>query len=418
MTDLTFQSLGLSEPLCRAVADAGYREPTPIQLQAIPVALAGRDLLATAQTGTGKTAAFAMPILQRLAGQPRQRRRPVGALVLTPTRELALQIDESFHTYGHHLRATTAVVLGGVPASPQIRALRRDPDVVVATPGRLLDLMQQGYVDLSRVETFVLDEADRMLDMGFVRDVKRIASELPGQHQTLFFSATFSSEIARLADGMLRDPVRIDIAPQTKVADNIEQRVMFVDPARKRDLLLRLLKGGDVGRVLVFTRTKRRADRLAKQLARQGVAADALHSDKTQQARQRALAAFDGGRTRVLVATDIVSRGIDVEGITHVINFELPDDPENYIHRIGRTARAGAAGVALSFCGTEEVDRLRSIERLISSSLAPDLDQPFHCLVAERHNERKKPVRSTVATRRSIFRKGRAAGGLGRRIGR
>ena len=418
MTDSNFPALGLNAELCRAVADAGYRIPTPVQQQAIPPALAGRDVLATAQTGTGKTAAFALPILQRLTAAPPRARRPVGALILTPTRELALQIEENLVLYGRHLPATFAVVLGGVPAPPQIRALKRKPDVVVATPGRLLDLMQQGYVDLSAVETFVLDEADRMLDMGFIRDVKRIAGMLPERHQTLFFSATFSPAIQRLADGMLRDPVRIDVAPNHTVADNIEQRVMFVAPERKRELLLRILRQHPGGRILVFTRTRRRADRLARQLAKSGVAADALHSDKTQGARQRTLAAFDGGKTRVLVATDIVSRGIDVEGISHVINYELPDDPENYVHRIGRTARAGAAGVALSFCGTEEVDRLRSIERLIRSTLEPSTDHPFHDPVAERHNERKKPVRSTRAVRRSIFRKGRAAGGLGRRIGR
>jgi len=418
MTDSTFQSLGLNAPLCRAVADAGYTQPTPIQEQAIPDALAGRDLLATAQTGTGKTAAFALPILQYLSRRDERQRSPIGALILTPTRELALQIDENLQAYGRHLKVASAVILGGVPSAPQIRALRRGPHIVVATPGRLLDLMQQGFVDLSHVAIFVLDEADRMLDMGFVRDVRRIAAQLPERHQTLFFSATFSADIARLANSMLDNPLRIDIAPVTKVADNIEQRVMFVDPNHKRDLLLNILKRTSVGRVLVFTRTKRRADRLAKQLVQRGVSADALHSDKTQKARQRSLAAFEGGRTRVLVATDIASRGIDVEDISHVINFELPDDPENYVHRIGRTARAGAAGVALSFCGTEEVDRLRSIERLIRTTLTPDQEQPFHSRMAERHSEIKKPARSTMSTRRSIFRRGRAAGGLGRRIGR
>ncbi len=373
-----FADLSLSKPILRALAEEGYQEPTPIQQAAIPQVLAGRDLLATAQTGTGKTAAFSLPMLQLLGSAQKRGDRVIRALILTPTRELALQIDESFRNYGRHLPLRTAVVLGGVPLGGQIRALRQKPDILVATPGRLLDLMQQGYARLDRIDMLVLDEADRMLDMGFIRDVRRIVAELPRQRQTMFFSATLPPEIAQLAADMLRDPAKVAVTPAASVSGQIAQKVLFVEQSRKRDLLADVLKGEDARRTLVFTRTKRRADRLAKQLSGHGISVDAIHSNKSQNARQRALAAFDGGRIEVLIATDIVARGIDVDGISHVINYELPNDAESYVHRIGRTARAGAEGVALTFCDAEEVPMLRKIERLTRSRLTVVEDHGFH----------------------------------------
>ena len=375
MSNLNFTDLGLSQPILRAIADEGYEEPTPVQLAAIPAALDGEDIIATAKTGTGKTAAFAVPILERLElGKGRH----IGALVLTPTRELALQIEKSFRDYGRHLRPSTCVLLGGVKSEPQIRALKRGVDILVATPGRLLDLMQQGFVDLSRVETFVLDEADRMLDMGFVQDVRQIVRELPRDRQTLFFSATMSPGVRSLASTMLTDPVQVAVSPPATVADNIDQRVMFVDKADKRDLLADILNHEDTGRTLIFTRTKHAANRVARALEQRGIRADAIHSNKSQGQRQRALAAFEKGKVNVLVATDIVSRGIDVEGITHVINYELPEDAENYVHRIGRTARAGRAGIALSLCDLEEVSLLRGIENLTRIPLTVFDDHRWH----------------------------------------
>ena len=362
MSSIQFEALKLNEPLLRALAKEGYQQPTPIQEQAIPKVLAGQDLLATAQTGTGKTAAFALPMLQVL--DERKGRGQIRALILTPTRELALQIDESFRNYGRYLKLTSMVILGGVPLGPQVSALRKNPDIVVATPGRLLDLMNQGYIKLDQVEMLVLDEADRMLDMGFIHDVRRIVETLPKKRQTMLFSATLSKDITALAGDMLDKPVNAAVTPAASVSERIDQQVLFVEQDGKRDLLNQVLKGEDVRRALVFTRTKRRADRVMKQLSNQGIAADAIHADKNQGARQRALAAFDRGRIKVLVATDIVARGIDVEGISHVINYDLPNDKESYVHRIGRTARAGAEGIALSFCAAEEVAILRSIERL------------------------------------------------------
>ena len=362
MSSIQFEALKLNEPLLRALAKEGYQQPTPIQEQAIPKVLAGQDLLATAQTGTGKTAAFALPMLQMLEG--RKGRGQIRALILTPTRELALQIDESFRNYGRYLKLTSMVILGGVPLGPQVSALRKNPDIAVATPGRLLDLMNQGYIKLDQIEMLVLDEADRMLDMGFIHDVRRIVETLPKKRQTMLFSATLSKDITALAGDMLDEPVNAAVTPPASVSERIDQQVLFVEQNGKRDLLQQVLKGEDVRRALVFTRTKRRADRVMKQLSNQGIAAAAIHADKNQGARQRALAAFDRGRIKVLVATDIVARGIDVEGISHVINYDLPNDKESYVHRIGRTARAGAEGIALSFCATEEVAILRSIERL------------------------------------------------------
>ena len=379
MSNPKFQDLAVSEPLLRALEEEGYTHPTPIQQEGIPLVLAGRDLLATAQTGTGKTAAFALPILQMLGEKIPHTKKPIRSLILTPTRELAIQIDESLKAYGRHLRLKTAVVLGGVSAEPQIKALRRQPDILVATPGRLLDLHNQGYIPLDRVEILVLDEADRMLDMGFIKDVRRIVNLLPKKRQTLFFSATLGPVVARLASDMLRDPATVVIAPPATVAGNIAQKVMFVQHMHKRELLAEVLRGVDVSRALVFTRTKHRANRVSKQLTQDGIRADAIHSNKSQGARQRALSDFDRGRIKVLVGTDVVARGIDVDGISHVINYEMPEDPESYVHRIGRTARAGANGIALSFCAAEEVMRLRDIEKLTHELLVPVEDHRYHC---------------------------------------
>ena len=363
---MTFQELNLAEPLTRALEAEGYTSPTPIQRQAIPHALVGRDLIACAQTGTGKTAAFALPVLQRLdalraAGAP----RGIRALVLTPTRELAAQIGESLATYGKNLRLRHAVVFGGVGAQNQIRALEARPDILVATPGRLLDLAGEGFVDLRALEVFVLDEADRMLDMGFLPDVKRVLARLPAKRQTLLFSATMPADIEDLARRILVDPIRVAVAPVASTAERIAQSVYLVPREEKRALLEHVLKGEPVERALVFTRTKHGADKVVRMLERASIFAEAIHGNKSQNARTRALLAFREGRTRVLVATDIAARGIDVEGVSHVINFDLPEVAESYVHRIGRTARAGASGVAVSFCDGEERGLLAGIEKLI-----------------------------------------------------
>ncbi len=374
----SFDSLGLIDPLRRAVSGAGYEAPTPIQNQAIPHLLAGRDLLGCAQTGTGKTAAFALPILDRLARTPRaQDRRGPRALVLAPTRELALQIAESFGDYGRHLTIRVAVVFGGVGQGPQVDALRRNADVVVATPGRLLDLIGQGHAKFDALETLVLDEADRMLDMGFIDPIRRIIAVLPRKRQTLMFSATMPPEIHKLAQTILKDPVQLSVAPVSAPATGVTQWVLHVDRGDKRALLREVLKDPAMKRVLVFTRTKHGANRVAEQLDRSGVRSAAIHGNKSQGARQRALSEFKQGQVRVLVATDIAARGVDVDGVTHVINFELPNEPESYVHRIGRTARAGASGVALSFCDAEERDHLRAIERLTRVPVKVVENHPF-----------------------------------------
>ena len=369
---MSFDTLGLVPELLRALAEQGYTAPTPIQSAAIPVALSGRDLLAGAQTGTGKTAAFALPLLQRLFAivPPGHGKRKVRALVLTPTRELAAQVHDSLRGYARHQRVHSAAIFGGVGMGGQIEALRRGMDVLVATPGRLIDHMDRRTADLSGVEILVLDEADRMLDMGFIHDVKRIVAKLPAKRQTLLFSATMPEQIAQLAKTLLKDPVRIDVVPQATTAERVDQRVIYADRGQKPGLLLQLLADPDVERALVFTRTKHGADRVATQLERAGVGADAIHGNKSQNARQKALADFAQGRIRVLVATDIAARGIDIDGVTHVINYELPNLPESYVHRIGRTARAGASGIALSFCAGDERAFLRDIERLIGRRLA------------------------------------------------
>ena len=370
---MRFEDLHLIEPLVRAVHGEGYERPTPIQQQAIPHVLAGRDLLGCAQTGTGKTAAFALPILQRLvaapAAAPHSHARPIRVLVLSPTRELAAQIGESFGAYGRHLGLHHAVVFGGVGQDAQTKALRRGVDILVATPGRLLDLMQQGFVKYDRLEVFVLDEADRMLDMGFIHDVRKVIATLPQKRQTLLFSATMPRDIQELAQKILVKPVRVEVTPVATTAEKIDQSLYFVDKGNKRALLISLLRDPAITRALVFTRTKHGANRVVEQLERAGIPAVAIHGNKSQNARERALAGFKSGANRVLVATDIAARGIDVEEISHVVNYDLPEVPEQYVHRIGRTARAGASGIAVSFCDAEEREYLAGIERLIRTKI-------------------------------------------------
>ena len=370
MSESTFSELGVAEPLCRALQAEAYVTPTPIQAQAIPPLLQGRDLLGVAQTGTGKTAAFALPLLQRLSSQREERRhRAPRALILAPTRELAIQIGDALGTYGRHLGLRKAVIFGGVGQQPQVRALGRGLDIVVATPGRLLDLMRQGHLKLHQVSTLVLDEADRMLDMGFIRDVRRIVAALPKQRQTLLFSATMPSDVAKLAAEILHQPLRVEVTPKAVAVERIEQQVHFVEAKSKRALLVELLADRGLERVIVFTRTKHGAERVARHLDKAGIAAGAIHGDKSQGARQRALAEFRSGKARVLVATDIAARGIDVDGVSHVINFEIPNQPESYVHRIGRTARAGAEGIAISLCDGAERGHLKAIEKLTKRPL-------------------------------------------------
>lgn len=365
-----FNELNLIAPLQRALSEEGYRTPTAIQAQTIPAALDGLDVLGCAQTGTGKTAAFALPILDTLGGE-RARAIPNCplALILAPTRELAIQIGASFETYGRHLPIRTAIVFGGVSMHHQIRALDRGAQILVATPGRLLDLMNQGYIDLTRLEVFVLDEADRMLDMGFLPDLKKIIRCLPERRQSLFFSATMPSNIAQLSSQLLTDPVRVNVTPKSRRIDQIEQQVLLVTSGEKRTTLLEVLEGEGTDSVIVFTRTKRTANHVEKHLRQAGVEAAAIHGNKSQNVRQRVLEGFRNGKVRVLVATDVAARGIDVAGVTHVINFDLPTDPESYVHRIGRTGRAGAEGIAISFCTPEQISDLRPIEQLVGRQL-------------------------------------------------
>jgi len=372
-----FSELNLIEPLARAVAEEGYDTPTPIQAMSIPHLLEGRDLLGCAQTGTGKTAAFALPVLQGLekSGGPKRR---IRTLIMTPTRELAAQIGESFRTYGKHLRLTSTVIFGGVPQRPQERALRKGPDVLVATPGRLLDLMGQKLIDLKHLEFFILDEADRMLDMGFIHDVRRVIDALPAKRQSLFFSATMPDAVAKLADRMLTNPVRVDVAPKKMTADRIDQTLLYVDKDDKRELLETLLKERGISRALVFSRTKHGADRICKQLVAKDISAGSIHGNKSQNARTHALAAFRAGKLRVLVATDIAARGIDVDDVSHVINYDLPNEAESYVHRIGRTARAGREGKAISFCSGAELEYLRDIERLLKRPVPVDAAHAYH----------------------------------------
>jgi len=374
----SFSQLDIIDPIRRALHTEGYSVPTPIQAQAIPLLLAGRDLLGCAQTGTGKTAAFAIPILTRLAGTPRREGlRGPRALVLAPTRELASQIGESFATYGRHLSLRHVVVFGGVGQKPQVDGIRRGAEILVATPGRLLDLMQQGHVRLDGIEALVLDEADRMLDMGFIQPIRRIVAAVPRKRQTMLFSATLPPDIVALASGMLNNPATVSVTPTASTAEKVSQWVLHVQSNNKRNLLAEVLRDRAMARVLVFTRTKHGANRVAEHLNRGGVCTEAIHGNKSQSARERALSGFKKGSVRVLVATDIASRGIDVDGITHVINFELPNEPESYVHRIGRTGRAGAAGIALSFCDPSERTFLRDIERLTRARLRVVESHPY-----------------------------------------
>ena len=380
---MLFEDLGLTEPLLRAVRAEGYEIATPIQEQAIPLVAAGRDLVGCAQTGTGKTAAFALPVLQRLAedrSRGNDRGRPIRALVLCPTRELALQIGESFSTYGRYAGLKHAVVFGGVGQMPQVRALKAGLDILVATPGRLLDLMNQGFVSLAGVEILILDEADRMLDMGFIHDLRRIVAKTPRDRQTLLFSATMPESIRQLAKQWLRNPADVRVTPVSSTVERIEQSVMFVPQQHKTLLLAEWLNKTARQRTLVFTRTKHGADKVVRQLVKAGIPADAIHGNKSQSARQQALLRFKSNRPVVLVATDIAARGLDVDDISHVVNFDLPLDPETYVHRIGRTGRAGALGKAVSFCDTAEKSRLKAIETLTRQRIASEamkLDTPL-----------------------------------------
>ncbi len=375
---MEFSDLRLIEPIRRAVAAEGYTTATPIQEQTIPAILQGRDVLGCAQTGTGKTAAFALPLLQRLANAPRTAAGHTAArvLVLAPTRELAGQIADSFRTYGRHLPLRHAVIYGGVSQHGQVQALRQGVDVLIATPGRLLDLVNQRHADLRRIETLVLDEADRMLDMGFIHDIQRIIAMLPDRRQALLFSATMPPAIRKLADNLLRKPVTVQVAPEAPHADGIEQSVYFVAKADKPALLTHLIGHLPMSRAIVFTRTKHGADRVVRHLRRTGADAEAIHGNKSQNARQRSLDRFADGRVGILVATDIASRGIDVDGISHVVNYDLSHDPTSYVHRIGRTARAGASGAALSFCDHDERPHLQAIERLLRCQIPVVSDHP------------------------------------------
>jgi ATP-dependent RNA helicase RhlE len=388
---MPFTTLNIIEPLLKALNEEGYTTPTPIQTQAIPIVLQGKDLLGCAQTGTGKTAAFAVPILQLLrATKTNDKKRKIRSLIVTPTRELAIQIGESFKAYGRHTGLTCTVIFGGVNQNPQTSVLRNGVDILIATPGRLLDLMNQGHLTLRDVEIFVLDEADRMLDMGFIHDVKRIITALPKKRQSLFFSATMPPEIIKLAGTIVHNPTKVSVTPNSLTVDIIKQSVYFVDKGNKNALLLELLKDDLIKTALVFTRTKHGAEKVVKILLKNHVKAEAIHGNKAQNARQRALSNFKAQTTRVLVATDIAARGIDVDDMEFVINFEIPNIPETYVHRIGRTGRAGAKGTAFSFCDAEEKEYLRDIEKLIAKKIPVVNDHPFPLTD---HNPVKAPAR-------------------------
>ncbi len=392
---MSFENLNLIEPILRALKTEGYTTPTPIQEQAIPIILQNRDLLGCAQTGTGKTAAFAIPILQLLYQDRLQHKeqKTIKALILTPTRELAIQIDESFAAYGKHTGLKHLVIYGGVSQNPQTDALKRGVDILVATPGRLLDLINQRYVHLEHIRMLVLDEADRMLDMGFVHDVKKIIAKVPVKRQTLFFSATMPNEIQQLANTILTKPEKVEVTPPSSTADTIQQSLFYVEKTDKKALLIHLLKDKAIKTALVFTRTKHGADKVVKDLVRVGITAEAIHGNKSQNARQRALSNFKNRTTRVLIATDIAARGIDIDELTHVINYELPNIPETYVHRIGRTGRAGLNGIALSFCDEEEIEFLKDIHKLISRQIPVEEGHPYPMSpqsIAAKHEEGKK----------------------------
>ncbi|MCS6933455.1 MAG: DEAD/DEAH box helicase, partial [Acetobacteraceae bacterium] len=413
-----FSTFGLAEPILSALREAGYDTPTPIQAQTIPLAMAGRDIVGIAQTGTGKTAAFSLPLLHRLAEAPRRpERRAARMLVLSPTRELAAQIEQSIRSYGKRLRVTTALLIGGVPMGRQLRALTSGVDVLIATPGRLLDLVAEGAARLDQVEALVLDEADQMLDLGFLPDVKRIIARTPPKRQTLLFSATMPEAIAELSATLLRDPARVAVTPVAKTADRIEQRLIHVDRGAKPAALVELLTEEKPSRALVFTRTKHGADKVVRDLERAGIAAGAIHGNKSQGQRERALAAFREGKAPILVATDIAARGIDVSGVSHVVNYDLPNVPETYVHRIGRTARAGAEGIAISLCDGDEVPFLRDIERLIRQQI-PATDRrteppgaPRPILQRQGRGRRPQDAMPLRPARDGARREERAAGG-------
>ncbi len=398
---MTFDSLHIIPSILEALHQEGYTQPTPIQAQAIPPALRGRDVLGCAQTGTGKTAAFAIPILQNLhlheAAGPIN--KGIKALIVTPTRELAIQINDSLSAYGKNLRMKHQVIFGGVSQVPQTQALQRGVDILVATPGRLLDLMQQGFISLQQVQILVLDEADRMLDMGFIHDVKKILAKLPAKKQTLFFSATMPPEISSLAASLLHEPVRVEVTPVSSTAETIRQSLYHVNRENKKLLLAHLLKDSDIKTALVFTRTKHGADKVVKDLLKSGFSAEAIHGNKSQNARQRALSNFKNGTTRVLVATDIAARGIDVELLSHVINYELPNVPETYVHRIGRTGRAGASGIAISFCEHEEREFLRDIQKLTGIQIPVVSEHPYPLQAASAMPREESTTRRTPNNR-------------------
>ena len=389
---MNFSDLQLIEPIAKALEQEGYQQPTPIQQKAIPYILDGRDLLATAQTGTGKTAAFSIPILQNLSKNGRQS-KDIKVLILTPTRELAIQIDESIKSYGRNLNLRSLVIFGGVKQGAQEKDLRRGVDILVATPGRLLDFISQRIISLKNLEVFVLDEADRMLDMGFVHDVKRIVKLIPEKRQTLFFSATFPSEIQTLAQSILKNPVKVEVAPVSSTADTISQSVYFVQKDEKLDLLIHILQDKSLDQVLVFSRTKHGADKIARRLHKSNISAEAIHGNKSQNARQNALSNFKSKKTRVLVATDIAARGIDIDDLQYVINFELSDVSETYVHRIGRTGRAGAQGSSISFVDGLDLINLKNTEKLIGKKIPVVRDHPYHTdnLVVEKRDSNNKP---------------------------
>ena len=404
---MSFNNLQLIEPILRAVANEGYTTPTPVQEQSIPLILQQKDLLGCAQTGTGKTAAFAIPMLQLLHHQKHQStetRPAIRALVLTPTRELAIQVGESFNTYGQFLPLKCLTIFGGVSPVNQINSLRHGIDILVATPGRLLDLINQRYISLQDIKFFVLDEADRMLDMGFIHDVKKIITKLPAQRQTLFFSATMPQEIQKLSTVLLKNPVKVEVTPAASTVELIQQSLYYVDKQNKRSLLIHLLDNKEIETAIVFTRTKHGADKVAKDLAKAGIKAEAIHGNKSQNARQSSLQNFTAKRTRVLVATDIAARGIDIEDMGHVINYELPNIPETYVHRIGRTGRAGSAGIAVSFCDNEEKEYLRDIQKLINKVIPVIKDHAFDQPVQQpigRSNIAQPPAHITYSNQRN-----------------
>ncbi len=414
---MLFKELQLIEPILNALETEGYTSPTPIQEQSIPYVLQGRDLLGCAQTGTGKTAAFAIPILQLLQKDKEAGNTAKGikALILTPTRELAIQIEESFVAYGRNLRIKPLVIFGGVSQVPQTNALRNGVDILIATPGRLLDLIEQRYINLSQIQLFVLDEADRMLDMGFIHDIKKILTKLPVKKQTLFFSATMPAEIAKLSGTLLQNPAKVEVTPVSSTAETIQQAMYFVEKENKRHLLIHLLKDNTIKSALVFTRTKHGADKVVKDLVRAGIGAEAIHGNKSQNARQRALGNFKSGDTRVLVATDIAARGIDVDDLSHVINYELPNIPETYVHRIGRTGRAGASGIAFSFCDMEEKEFLRDIQKLIGTAVPIVTEHPYAMADTSLTTYKSLPQRPVQRHRQNNDRRPSFRGGDSRR---